>query len=417
MQPITVKQDPVQPPTLSLWRNRDYMLLWSGQLVSSVGTQVSQLAFPLLILALTHSPAQAGLAAALRALPYLIFSLPAGALIDRWDRKRVMILCDTVRALALGSIPLTFAFGNLTILQLYIVSTLEGTFFVFFNIAEAACLPRVVPKAQLPVATAQNQATDGITALAGPSLGGVLYALGSVLPFLTDAISYITSVISLFFIKTHFQEKRTVAPRNLWIEIWEGLRWLWHQPLIRFIAVLTGGSNLIFSGYTLIVIVLAQSMHATPFLIGIIMAISGLGAILGAIVAPYFQRRFTFGQVIIASCWFMVLSMALYLVAPNLIVLGIVAFFSFISGPIYNVVQFSYRSALIPDELQGRVNSVFRLIAFGGQPIGVALIGWLLQSAGVTETIIYCSIFLALLSISATLNRHVRHAQPLTNNT
>ncbi|MBV9616802.1 MAG: hypothetical protein JO031_15215, partial [Ktedonobacteraceae bacterium] len=97
--------------------------------------------------------------------------------------------------------------------------------------------------------------------------------------------------------------------------------------------------------------------------------------------------------------------------------LGIVAFFSFISGPIYNVVQFSYRSALIPDELQGRVNSVFRLIAFGGQPIGVALIGWLLQSAGVTETIIYCSIFLALLSISATLNRHVRHAQPLTNNT
>ncbi|MBV9709590.1 MAG: MFS transporter [Ktedonobacteraceae bacterium] len=417
MQPITVKQDPVQPPTLSLWRNRDYMLLWSGQLVSSVGTQVSQLAFPLLILALTHSPAQAGLAAALRALPYLIFSLPAGALIDRWDRKRVMILCDTVRALALGSIPLTFAFGNLTILQLYIVSTLEGTFFVFFNIAEAACLPRVVPKAQLPVATAQNQATDGITALAGPSLGGVLYALGSVLPFLTDAISYIASVISLFFIKTHFQEKRTVAPRNLWIEIWEGLRWLWHQPLIRFIAVLTGGSNLIFSGYTLIVIVLAQSMHATPLLIGIIMAISGLGAILGAIVAPYFQRRFTFGQVIIASCWFMALSMALYLVAPNLIVLGIVAFFSFISGPIYNVVQFSYRSALIPDELQGRVNSVFRLIAFGGQPIGVALIGWLLQSAGVTETIIYCSIFLALLSISATLNRHVRHAQPLTNNT
>src|SRR5450432_2324152 len=131
MQPVEVQQSQAQPPVRSLWRNRDYMLLWTGQLVSSVGSQVSQLAFPLLILALTHSPAQAGLAGALRALPYLIFSLPAGALIDRWDRKRVMILSDIVRGLALGSIPLAFALGNLTILQLYIVSTIEGTFFVF----------------------------------------------------------------------------------------------------------------------------------------------------------------------------------------------------------------------------------------------------------------------------------------------
>jgi MFS family permease len=415
MQPAEVRQDQVQPSTRSLWHNRDYMLLWSGQLVSSVGSQVSQLAFPLLILALTHSPAQAGLAGALRALPYLIFSLPAGALIDRWDRKRVMILSDTVRGLALGSIPLAFAFGHLTILQLYIVSTLEGTFFVFFNIAEAACLPRVVPKIQLPAATAQNQATDGITALAGPSLGGVLYAFGGAIPFLTDAISYIASVISLLFIKTHFQEKRTVAQRKLWIEIWEGLRWLWQQPLIRFMAILTGAWNLVSSGYTLIVIVLAQSMHASPFLIGIILAASGLGAIFGAIVAPYFQRRFTFGQVIIASTWFGTLAIALYLIAPNLIVLGIVSLFSFISGPIYNVVQFSYRSALIPDALQGRVNSVFRLIAFGGQPIGVALIGWLIQSTGVIKTILYCSIFLALFAILATINTHVRHAQPLEN--
>ena len=180
-------------------------------------------------------------------------------------------------------------------------------------------------------------------------------------------------------------------------------------------AILTGASNLVYSGYTLIVIVLAQGMHASPFLIGIIMAISGLGGILGAIVAPYFQRRFTFGQVIIASCWFGALAMALYLVAPNMLALAIISFFSFISGPIYNVVQFSYRSALIPDELQGRVNSVFRLIAFGGQPIGLALIGWLIQNMGVIKTIIYCSIFLAIFALLATFNRHIHHAQPLAN--
>jgi len=105
-----------RPP--SLWRNRDYMLLWSGQMVSSIGTEVSTLAFPLLILALTGSPATAGFAGALRALPYLVFSLPAGALIDRWDRKRVMILCDSGRALSMISIPIALAFGHLSILQI-----------------------------------------------------------------------------------------------------------------------------------------------------------------------------------------------------------------------------------------------------------------------------------------------------------
>ena len=111
---------PNKPKTL--WRNRDYMLLWSGQVISSIGTQASQLAFPLLVLALTRSPAQAGFAGALRALPYLIFSLPAGALIDRWDRKRVMIFCDTGRALSMASIPFALSIGQLTVLQLFIVS-------------------------------------------------------------------------------------------------------------------------------------------------------------------------------------------------------------------------------------------------------------------------------------------------------
>src|SRR5438132_6260004 len=191
-----------------LWFNRDYMLLWSGQIVSNIGTQVSQLAFPLLILALTGSAAQAGFAGALRALPYVIFSLPAGALIDRWDRKRTIILCDTGRALSLASIPVALVTGHLTIIQLYLVSLIEGTLFVFFNIAEAACLPRVAPKEQLPAATAQNMATDGVTTLIGPSLGGALYTAGRLLPFVADAISYTISVISLLFIKVKFQKER-----------------------------------------------------------------------------------------------------------------------------------------------------------------------------------------------------------------
>jgi MFS family permease len=414
MQSTQIDQQQETPTRPSLWRNRDYMLLWSGQLVSNVGTQVSQLAFPLLILALTQSPALAGIAAALRALPYLIFSLPAGALIDRWDRKLVMIICDAGRALALGSIPLALLFGWLTIAQIFIVTTIEGTLFVFFNIAEVACLPRVVARDQLPAANSQYAATEGIMTLIGPPIGGALYAVGRLYPFLTDAISYTASVISLFFIKTDFQEKRVASQRKLWSEIREGLSWLWHQPLIRFIAILTGGFNLITAGLMLLLIVLGQRLHASPVSIGLIFTIAGIGGVLGAIVAPFIQKRFTFAQVIIATSWAFGIAMPFYLIAPNIFVLGLITAVAFISGPIYNVVQLSYRSALIPDRLQGRVNSVFRLIAFGGQPIGAALIGFLLQGVGIEITIWFCSIVLILLAVAATFNKHVRHARPIS---
>ena len=413
MRQTTVNGEESRSPRRSLWRNLDYMLLWSGQTVSSTGTQVSQLAFPLLILAVTHSPAQAGFAGALRALPYLLFSLPAGALIDRWDRKRTMILCDTGRALSMASIVLALLLGHLTVLQIYLVSAVEGTLFVFFNIAEVACLPRVVTKEQLSAANAQNQATDGITSLLGPSLGGALYAVGRLLPFLTDAISYAVSVVSLFFIKAKFQKERTVARRSLWVEIYEGLTWLWHQRLIRFIAILTGGYNLIFAGFTLIVIVLAQNQHASSFVIGLIFAIGGVGAILGAIVATPIQRRFSFAQVIIGTTWLSALLVPFFAIAPNVVVLGLLLAVSFSTGPIYNVVQMSYRMAIIPDELQGRVNSMFRLIAFGGQPLGLALTGILIQRFGVVVTILVCAIGMVGFAIAATVNTHIRGARPI----
>jgi MFS family permease len=398
------------PRPASLWRNRDYMLLWSGQNISSIGTQVSVLAFPLLALFVTHSAAQAGLIAALRGLPYAIFMLPAGALIDHWDRKRVMILCDSGRALALGSIPVALILGRLTIPQLYLVSLIEGTLFTFFNLAETACLARVVPKEQYAAATAQNQVTDSLAWLLGPSLGGVLYGIGRAIPFLTDAISYMVSVLSLFFIRTKFQEEREAAPIHLWADIGEGLKWLWHHPVLRFVALLTGGITTPVVGYALIIIVLAQSQHASPLAIGLIFGCSGIGSILGALVAGPLQKRFKFGLLMIISTWIWALTWLLFAIAPNPLVLGLVTALSFIIVPIYTVVQFSYRLAQIPDKLQGRVNSVFRLIAFGSQPIGMAITGLLIQAIGPILTVIVLFIPQLVLSIAATFNKELRSA-------
>ncbi|HEX8220459.1 MAG TPA: MFS transporter [Chloroflexia bacterium] len=397
-----------------LWRNRDYMLLWSGQTVSALGSGISGIALPLLILALTNSPAAAGIAGALYSLPYLLFSLPVGALIDRWDRKRVMILCEMGRALNVASIPVALAFDILTVWQLYIVFFIEGTLFVFFNIAEVATLPRVVNKAQLPAASAQNEVAFGVAGLAGPPLGGFMYqALGRMVPFIFDAISYAVSLVSLFFIKTEFQGERPATERNLRGEIVEGLSWLWHQPLIRFMAVLTGGMNLVYSASGLVLIIAARNMGATATEIGTIFSIGALGGILGSIVGGKIQRRFRFGQVITAVIWLQALLFPLYAFAPHVLVLGAVSAAIFMLTPIYNVVQFSYRLSLIPDALQGRVNSSFRLLAFGFQPLGASLSGVMLENIGVAATIFALFGWLLLLAVATTFNSHVRHARPI----
>lgn len=403
----TVKRNP-------LWRNRDYNLLWAGQMVSSVGTQASTLAFPLLLLALTHSPAQAGLAGALRALPYVIFSLPAGALVDRWDRKRVMIVCDALRAVALGSVPVALVFHALTPLQIYIVSLVEGSLYVFFNVAEAASLARIVTPEQIPAATAQNQATESLSSLIGPPFGGLLFSLAQSLPFLADAVSYAGSVVSLFFIRARFQETHTTERRRLTQEIAAGMSWLWRNKLIRYIAFLTGISNFVGNGTFLIAIVIAQQVqHASPFVIGLIFTIGSIGGIVGSALSVPLQKRLSFGFVIIASTWIWAITTPLFAIAPNPWVLGLIFSATFITSPIYNVVQFGYRISIIPDELQGRVNSAFRLIAFGGQPLGIALAGVLLQYYGPVPAILIFSVPYIIMAILTTFNRHVREAKTI----
>ena len=399
--------------TRSLWRNRDYLLLWSGQIISEIGSKSSLLAFPLLVLFLTGSPAQAGLLGALRGLPYILFCLPAGALIDRWNRKRVMILCDTGRALAMGSIPLAYVLGHLTLAQLYIVSFTEGTLYIFFSLSETAALPQIVAREQLTTATAQNQAVYALSDLLGPSLGGALYSVGQTIPFLADALSYTFSVGSLFFIKARFQGEHTTAQRKLWGEISEGISWLRHHPLIRFIAFLTGGLNLFTFGTSLLIIVLAQRQHASSFQVGLILAVGGVGALIGATIAPAIRRRLRFGQMLAGVVWASTLLWPLFALAPNLPMLGAVVFLSFVVMPAYDITQFSYRLALIPDHLQGRVNSAFRLIAMGGQPIGLALMGLLLQAVGPVATVWLLFLPQVGLCLATTFNAHVQQAPAL----
>jgi predicted MFS family arabinose efflux permease len=397
----------------SLWRNRDYMLLWSGQVVSTLGSSASQVVYPLLILALTASPAAAGIAGSARALPYILFSLPVGALVDRWNRGRVMIWADLGRAVAVASLPVALAFNALSLAQIYIVCFVEGTLFVFFNLAEVAALSRVVPAQQFPQATAQNEAAFGAANIVGPSVGaGLFQAVGRGAPFFANSISFLVSAASVALLKADFRKAEQTPPSHLSVEIVEGLRWMWNTPLIRTMAFLTGGMNLVATATPLIVIVIAKHLGATAAQIGLIFSIEAIGGVIGSVIGGHIQRRFSFTQVIVFVVWANAALFAAYGIASKVFVLGVVASLVCMLVPIYNVVQFSYRLALIPDSLQGRVNSAFRLLAFGFNPIGAALSGWLLENAGIGATVAVFALWSLGLALIATLNRHVRRARP-----
>ena len=389
------------------------MLLWSGQLVSTVGSTMSYVVFPLLVLYLTGSAQQAGIVGALFSVPYLLLSLPVGALVDRWDRKRVMIVSDVIRAGAFAVIPIAIFTDTLTIWHLYVVALLEGTFFVFFNIAEVAALPRVVKAEQLPEATSQNMATFAAANMVGPGLGGFLYqSVGRAFPFLIDAVSYALSAISLLFVRTSFQVERAPdAPRrHLGREIKHGMSWLWANSLLRFMAFVTGGINLVLVGGMLIVIVVAKEMHVDEAGIGLIFSIGAIGGIIGAALAGTVQRRFGYGQVTLTTLWLLALAFPLLGIAPHVAVLAFAWALIDISVPVFSVVQLSYRLPLIPDELQGRVNSSYRFLGWGTQPIGSVLAGFLLENAGSAVTVAIFAAILLVMAVATTFNREVRAA-------
>ena len=247
----------------------------------------------------------------------------------------------------------------------------------------------------------------------GPALGGVLYSTSRLLPFLADALSYAVSVASLFLMRTPFQDERVAKPRRLRAEIAEGLVWLWRQPLIRSIALFGSSINFTVSGSSLLVIVIAERRGASPSVIGVIFTIAALGTIVGSLLGPLVQKRFSFGQAIICTTWLMALVWPLYALAPNPLLLGVISALFFTTTPIYTVVQLSYRLALIPDALQGRVNSVFRLLVFGFQPLGMALAGLLLEQVGPIPAILIFAACLLALALLTTSNPDVRHARPL----
>lgn len=395
------------------WQDRNFRWLWSGMCVSTLGSHAAGIVYPLLVLALTKSPEIVGWVTALRITPFVLLCLPVGAMIDRWDRRRVMLWCDLGRGLTVGSLPLAIIWHEPTLAHIVVVAVVEGTLMVFYNLAEVAALPRVVARPHLPQASALNQAGFAVAGIAGPALGTTLYQVSRALPFAADALSYAISAFTLWRLRGDFSAAPATAPRQLGAEIMTGLRWLWREKIVRRMAMLTGGLNFIEASVPLLLIVMSQQMGASAVDIGLIFSAGGIGGVLGALVGGRIQRHFSFGQVILGVVILQTLLYPLYAVCPSPLWLGVVYGLMEFLGPIYNVVQFSHRIALIPQGLEGRVNAGYRFMAHALNPAGAALCGVLIERVGATYSLAFFAAVFGALAMAALSSRTIRHEPTL----
>ena len=394
-----------------LWRNRDFTLLWTSQVASAVGTRITSVAYPLLVLALTGSPALAGLVVSAQTLPFLLLYLPGGAWIDRWNRKRTMLLCEFGRAVALGSVAVTAAVGGIdavTVAQLAAVAFVEGCLFVLFDLAEGAALPRLVHADQVPTAVAYHQGRVQGADLVGQPLGGALFAVAPALPFAIDAVTYLVSGGAVAAIRSRLQGEPAADRARLRTEIAAGLRFVWRSRFLRESVALVGGINLVFNALFLVLIVRAQDLGASPAAVGLMLGAYGVGGLLGALAAPWVYRRLAGRTILVGTAWLWAGLLGLLPLLPSPLWLGVVAGIASLFGPVFNVVLAAYVYRVTPEELLGRVRSTAKLVAWGTIPAGSLLGGVLAGSLGAGAALAVVAAGMLPLAIGISLSPGMR---------
>jgi MFS family permease len=393
-------------PSGALWSHRDFLKLWTGQTISEFGSQVSGLAIPAVaVLTLKATPFQVAALATVEFLPFLLLTLPAGVWVDRWRRRWILIAGDLGRAVLLASIPVAYAFGHLTLAQLYVVGFVVGINTVFFDVAYQSYLPQLVDRETLVEGNSKLQMTVSGAAIAGPGLSGGLIALASA-PYaiLVDAFSFVVSGGFTAAIRKREDLPPVTERRKLLVELWEGLRYVTGHRLLFPQALSTGSSNfatnVLFSVYF---VYAYRHLGLTPGLMGVIGAIAATGWLIGSATADRLRRRLGVNGATILGASLTGPSALLVPFAPShgwaIPVLAVSGMLGGFGAVVYNIQQVSLRQAITPERLQGRMNASMRFFVWGTIPLG-SLVGGALATAFSVRTALFVG---ACLGFSSTL--------------
>jgi MFS family permease len=360
----------------SLGRRHDFLKLWAGQTVSEVGSQVSLIALPLAAVTVLGAGAfQTGLLATLQVLPFLLFGLPAGVWVDRLSRRGVLVVADLGRALAMASIPVSWALGDLRMPQLYAVGLVVGVLTVFFDVAYQSYLPALVTRDQLVAGNSRLALTQSSAEVAGPGLGGLLVsAVTAPYAIAVDAASYVVSVLSLLLIRRPEPRREPRPATGLRAELAEGVRYVLGHRLLRPIAACTALHNLFSNvGSAVLFVYAVRTLGLGAGSIGLWFSLGSLGGPVGALIASRLGRRLGTGATIAATAWLGAPAWLLVVLAPRghamgwLIASGVLGS---MGGVAYNITQVSLRQAITPQRLLGRMNATMRFVVWGTIPLG-----------------------------------------------
>jgi MFS family permease len=407
-------------PTGGLWRHGDFLRLWSASTVSLFGTQISQLALPLAaVLVLDASAFEVAALGTVEFLPFILFTLPAGVWVDRLRRRPILIAGDLGRAVLLATIPIAYFADVLTLGQLFVVGFLVGVCTVFFDVAYMSYLPSLVERNAIIEGNSKLQVSQSAAQISGPGFAGLLIEIFTA-PYavLVDALSFLGSAAFLIRIRTPEESPRpamTGADKSsIWTELKEGLRFVLGNPNLRAQAGCTATSNFFFNvAFAIIVVFFVRELGLSPGLIGLVFSVSAVGSLVGAFTSRRISERFGIGVTTIGVTILQGPAILLTAFAPAsqplpfLIAGGLIIGFGVV---VYNITQVSYRQAICPPQLQGRMNSVMRFLVWGTIPLGSLVGGALGTWVGLRETIVIGAIGagLSFLWILLSPQRHLR---------
>lgn len=392
-----------------LRRNREFLLLWAGAGSTLLGTRVTVFAYPLLALWATQSASAAGLVMSAALLPQLLVQLPAGVLVDRVDRRRLMILADVGCVLLTASVALAVMAGHTWIAHLIVVAFLQGSLAICYDLAERAAVRHVVPAPQLSSALSQNEARARAAGMLGQPIGSTLFALVRWSPFVFTVVAHVVSLVTLLLIRKDFQGERP-ARRDFRTDVAEGLRWIWGQRLLRTAMVLISVSNIVFAGLSLAVMFIVQNGGGSVAVLGVITAIGGVGGMVGALTASRWLRRLSMRSLLVGGFTVWALTVVPVAFVDDPIALGVAfAAFGYIGG-VFNVAGGVYLVTVAPDAMMGRAVSVMTLLGSGLAFLGGLFVGPLLDATGATSTVLGLAGVMAALALGAVASPVVRAA-------
>lgn len=378
-------------PRGGLWSHPDFLKLWTGQSISELGSQVSQLAIPWLAAVGLHaSPIEFSLLGVLGFLPFILFALPAGVWVDRLRRRQILIVGDGARAVLLTLIPILWAAGVLRIWHLLVLQFVIGCFTVFFDVAYQSYLPALIEREHLVDGNSKLQLTVSVAQVGGPSMtGGLIAAITAPYAIVVDAASFVVSTVFMLRMKHRETPPRHDAddPRpKMWPQVKEGLAWVLGNRQLRAIAGCTGTSN--FFGqilFAIFILYAVRVLHLSSVQLGVIFAVGSVGSIIGALLANRLQKRLGVGPAIVGYAIVFSCAGILFPLAPRSspipeLMAGL-ALFGFASVA-YNITQVSLRQAITPERLQGRMNAAMRWIVWGTIPLGTLTGGAIGQAVG-----------------------------------